>query len=158
MVAVAPSNRHRVITGLLALASLQALALCGLPPAPFAALVLAVLALAAHELAAASRRGVVTLVRGGVWRLEGFGLPPFEGVPVPDGYRGSAALVLVLERTDPARPVLTTPTRTERLRSARARGADRSPRRRLLVHADSVSGSDFSLLHLHLALPDGGEP
>ena len=158
MVAVAPSNRHRVITGLLALGSLKALVLCELPPVTFAALALAVLALAAHELAAASRRGVVTLVRGGAWRLDGFGLPAFEGVPVPDGYRGSAALVLVLECTGPARSHPAPSARTERFRSARVRGSGRSRRRRLLVHADSVSGSDFSLLHLHLAFPDGGDP
>ena len=158
MVAVAPSNRRRVITGLLALGSLKALALCELSPVPFAALVLVVLALAGHDLAMASRRGVVTLVRGGVWRLDGFGLPAFEGVPVPDGYRGSTALVLVLECTEPARSESAVSARTERLRSARARGLVRSRRRRLLVHADSVSGSDFSMLHLHLAFPDAGEP
>ena len=156
--AVVPSNRRRVITGLLATGSLKALTLCDLPPGAFAALALAVCLLAARELAASSRPGLVTLVRDGPWRLEGFGRPAFEGVPVPDGYRGSAALILVLECTEPVRSDPALSARTERFRLACAHGAGGSRRRRLLVHADSVSSADFSLLQLHLALPDGAEP
>ena len=145
MVVVAPSIRRRAIVALLALGSLAALASCGLPPLPLVALAGALLVLSAHAFAEAGRSGTITLVRDASWRLDGFGRAAVEGVPVADGYRGRAALVLVLDTGGADRS-----DDTNRLAAALR---DRRSRRRLVVHADSVSASDFSLLHLHLALP-----
>ena len=151
MVVVAPSTRRRAIVALLASGSLAALASCGLPPLPLVALAGVLLLLSAHAFAEAASGGTITLVRDAPWRLEGFGRADFEGVPASGGYRGRAALVLVLGTGGADRS-----GGTDRLASRLAATLrDRRSRRRLVVHADSVSASDFSLLHLHLALPAG---